>query len=57
VDTEPRDEELRAFVSSMLSNFDKVLGEPEAIDETIGEHREMWVFLYRAGSGFDLPDS
>ena len=49
----PSDEELRAFIVSMLSNLDRQLREPEVIDEAIREHREMWVTLYRAASGFD----
>jgi hypothetical protein len=57
VDTEPGEEELRAFVDSMLSNLDRVLHEPAVIDETIREHREMWVLLYRASSGSDVADS
>jgi len=54
---EPSDEELRAFVDSMLSNLDGQLREPVVIDETIREHREMWVMLYRASLGFDVHDS
>jgi hypothetical protein len=57
VDTEPSDEELRAFVDSMLSNFDRRLREPVVIDEAIREQREMWVMLYRASLGFDVRDS
>lgn len=57
MDTEPGEEELRAFVDSMLSNLDRVLHEPAVIDETIREHREMWVLLYRASSGSDVADS
>ncbi|MCA1837486.1 MAG: hypothetical protein LC674_01495 [Actinobacteria bacterium] len=57
MDTEPSDEELRAFVSSMLSNLDRLLREPVVIDEAIRDHREIWVLLYRANLGFDLPDS
>lgn len=57
MDTEPTDDELRAFVDSMLSNLDKRLREPVVIDEAIREHREMWVLLYRASSGFDVHDS
>jgi hypothetical protein len=57
VDTEPNDEELRAFVASMLSNLDQRLREPGVIDEAIREHREMWVMLYRASMGFDVHDS
>jgi hypothetical protein len=57
VDTEPSDEELRAFVDSMLSNFDRRLREPVVIDEAIREQREIWVMLYRASLGFDVRDS
>jgi hypothetical protein len=57
VDSEPSDEELRAFVDSMLSNLDKRLREPAVIDEAIREHREMWVTLHRASLRFDSPDS
>ena len=57
MDTDPSDEELRAFVGSMLSNLDKVLREPAVIDEAIREHRHMWVLLYRASLGFDIPDA
>lgn len=57
MDTEPSDEELRAFVASMLSNLDRLLREPAVIDEAIREHREMWVLLYRASLGFDIHDS
>jgi hypothetical protein len=55
VDTEPTEEELRAFVGSMLSNVDRLLHESEVIDESIREYREMWVLLYRASLGFDVP--
>jgi hypothetical protein len=57
VDTEPSDEELRAFVGSMLSNLDQLVREPAVIDDAVREHREMWVLLYRASFGFDVPDS
>ena len=53
METEPSDEELRTFVGSMLSNLDGLLREPDVIDESIREHREMWVLLYRASLGFD----
>jgi hypothetical protein len=53
----PSDDELRAFVDSMLWNLDKQLTEPAVIDETIREHREMWVMLYRASLGFDDGES
>ena len=54
---EPSDEELRAFVDSMLSNLDRQLREPDVIDEAIREHREMWVMLYRASLGFEVRDA
>ena len=57
METRPNDEELRAFIDSMLSNVDGRLREPEVLDEAIREHREMWVMLYRASLGFDLSDS
>ena len=57
VDTEPSDEELRAFVDSLLSNLDRHLREPDVINEALREHREMWVMLYRASLRFDLRDS
>jgi hypothetical protein len=57
MDSEPSAEELRAFVDSMLSNFDRQLTEAAVIDETIREHRDMWVMLYRASLGFELDDS
>ena len=53
--TGPTEQELRAFVEAMLSNLDKRLREPEVIDETIREHREMWASLYIASLGFDVP--
>lgn len=56
MDTEPTDDELRAFVGSMLSNLDKLLREPDVIDEAIREHREVWVMLYRASAGFDISE-
>ncbi len=57
MDAEPSDDELHAFVGSMLSNLDRHLREPVVIEEAIREHREMWVMLYRANLGFDLGDS
>ena len=50
---DPSDEELRAFVGSMLSNLDMLLREPEVIDQTIRDNRDMWLRLYRASMGFD----
>ena len=56
MDPEPTEEDLRAFVRSMLSNLDGLLREPEVVDESIREYREMWVLLYRASLGFDVAD-
>ena len=50
-DEDPTDEELRAFVESMLSTLDRRLREPEVIDAAVREHRALWVDLYRAASG------
>jgi hypothetical protein len=52
----PTDDELRAFVDSMLSNLDKQLRDPEVIDEAIRDHRDMWTRLYQAGLGFDMRE-
>lgn len=57
MDTEPSDKELRAFIDALLSNLDKRLREPEVLDEAIRDHRDMWVTLYRASLGFDVPDA
>jgi hypothetical protein len=38
----------------MLSNLDGLLRESDVIDESIREHRQMWVLLYRASLGFDV---
>ena len=57
MNAEPSDDELRAFVGSMLSNLDRLLREPDVIEESIREHREMWVVLYRASLRFDDSDS
>lgn len=56
MNTEPSDEELRAFVGSLLSNLDRILREPDVIDDAIREHREMWVQLYRTSLRFDVRD-
>jgi hypothetical protein len=52
VDTAPTDDELRAFIQSMLSNLDRRLREPEVIDEAIEQHRDVWERLYEASRGF-----
>ena len=56
MDTDPSDEELHAFVESMLSNLDGRLREPEVIEEAVREHRDMWAMLYRASVRFDDGD-
>ncbi|HUQ21604.1 MAG TPA: hypothetical protein VM049_01160 [Gaiellaceae bacterium] len=57
MDAEPTDDELHAFVASMLSNLDKILREPAVIEDAIREHREMWVKIYRSGLEFDQPEA
>jgi hypothetical protein len=57
VGAEPSDEELHAFVESMLSNLDGRLREPVVIDQTIREHRKMWLMVYRLSLGFETPDA
>ena len=57
MEAEPSDEDLRAFIGSMLSNLDRVLRDGDVIDEAIRAHREMWVMLYRASLRFDASDS
>lgn len=54
--TEPSDEQLRAFVASMLANLDKQLREPEVIEEAVRAHRDMWTKLYVVASDFDLKE-
>jgi hypothetical protein len=55
METGPTEDELRAFVESMLANLDRNLREPEVVDDAIREHREMWVMLYRASAAFEQP--
>ena len=50
---EPTDEELRAFISAMLSNLDRQLRENDVVDDAIRSQRELWVALYRASRGLD----
>ena len=56
MDTEPSDEELRAFIGTMLSNVDRLMADPEVIDDAIREHRDMWILIYPASRGFDVSD-
>lgn len=56
MDTEPNNEELRAFIGALLSNVDSVIREPEVLDEAIREHRDMWVMLYRCSVDADAID-
>lgn len=53
----PNDDELLAFVDSMLSNLDRELREPHVLAQAISDQREMWVTLYRASLGFDDGES
>jgi hypothetical protein len=53
----PNDDELLAFVDLMLSNLDPHLREPHVLAQSISEHREMWLMLYRASLDFDDGES
>ena len=57
MDDSPTEDELRAFVESMLSNLDKQLREPDVIDEAIRSHRDMWTKLWRASLGFEIGEN
>jgi hypothetical protein len=57
VASEPTEEELRAFIRSMLSSLDRQLREREVIDEALHSHREMWELIYRASQGLDPGDT
>lgn len=57
MDSEPSNEELHAFVGAMLSNLDRLLREPDVIDESIRAYRDTWILLYRASLGFAVTDS
>ncbi len=50
---EPSDDELLAFVDSMLSNLDRGLREPDVLAKAISDKREMWVMLYRVSRQFE----
>ena len=56
LETEPTDQELRAFVDAMLWNVDRGIREPDVLDEAIRYRRDMWVMLYRAGVEADGVD-
>lgn len=56
MDRDPSEEELRAFVESILSDAGEQLREPAVIDEAIRERHEMWVLLYHASLGFEVRD-
>lgn len=57
MEADPSDDELRAFAASLLGELAEPLREPEVLDETVRERRELWLMLYRVSQGFDLPDS
>lgn len=41
----------------MLSNLDRLLREPEVIDDAIRRHRDLWEKLYEVSRGFgDVAD-
>ena len=55
---DPTDEELLAFATAMLSNFDRDLWEPAVVAEAVSENRALWVLLYEASLGSqDIDES
>ena len=52
----PSDDELLAFVDSMLSNLDRQLREPDVLAQAIRDNREMWVMLYRLSREFEAGE-
>ena len=56
MDTAPSDDELRAFIRGTLADVDNLLREPDIVDETIRDHRALWVMLYRVSRGSDPSD-
>ena len=48
---EPPDHELRAFAMSLLGKFGSLFAEEDVVEETIHEHRDLWVMLYRTDQG------
>ena len=53
----PSDDDLLAFVDSLLSNLDRQLREPDVVALAIKDNREMWVMLYHASLGFEVGES
>ena len=49
---QPSEDELREFARSVLAKAGQgVFGEAQAVDDTLREHRDLWVMLYRAELG------
>jgi hypothetical protein len=44
---DPTDDELIAFAESLLSELGDQLREPAVLAESVREHREVWVMLFR----------
>lgn len=45
---EPTTEQLIAFAESLLSDLSPALREPAALEQAVGDHRDLWVMLYDA---------
>jgi hypothetical protein len=52
---DPSDAELSAFAESLLRDLGQNFHDEEALNETIGQNRELWVMLYHVT--LDDPDS
>lgn len=49
---QPSEEELREFARSVLANAGQgAFDEAQAVEDTLREHRDLWVMLYRAELG------
>jgi hypothetical protein len=57
VPTEPSEDELLEFLDLLLSNLDRELREPAVLAQALGEHRDMWLMLYRTSRGFEDGES
>ena len=55
--SDPSDDELIAFAATLLGGRDKTLADPELLRETIHEAHALWVLLYRAHHGHEVPDA
>ncbi|MGZ8794284.1 MAG: hypothetical protein ACXW0F_06550 [Gaiellaceae bacterium] len=55
---EPSETELARWVQARLAKMGQAFADPEAVEETLALHRELWLSLYRIEMGEypDIPD-